>query len=41
MDWQKPISGYLWLRTILDDETETQRLTHWAKGYLIYDDELY
>jgi hypothetical protein len=37
MDWQKPISEYLWVEKIPDDETETQRLAYWAKGYLIHD----
>jgi hypothetical protein len=41
MDWQKLVSEYLWLRTMPDDEIETQRLPCWAKGYLIYDNELY
>jgi hypothetical protein len=40
-DWQKPISEYLRLGTIPDDETETQHLARWAKGYLIHNDELY
>jgi hypothetical protein len=39
--WRKPITEYLRLGTILDNEIETQRLTHRAKGYMIHDDELY
>jgi hypothetical protein len=38
---QKPISKYVRLGTTPDDKTETQRLTHHAKGYLIHNDELY
>jgi hypothetical protein len=40
-DWRRPISKYLHLGTIPDDETKTQRLVRRAKGYLIYNDELY
>jgi hypothetical protein len=40
-DWQKPISGYLWLGTIPNNEIKTQRLPHRSKGYLIHNDELY
>jgi hypothetical protein len=40
-DWQKPISEYLRLGTILDDETKNQCLAHKAKGYLCHNDELY
>jgi hypothetical protein len=32
---------YLWLGTIPDDETKTRHLMRRAKGYLIYNDELY
>jgi hypothetical protein len=41
VDCQRPISEYLWLGTIPDDETEIQRLACWAKGYLIHNSELY
>jgi hypothetical protein len=37
MDRWKLISKYLWLRTVPDDETETQCLAHWVKGHLIHD----
>jgi hypothetical protein len=37
MDQWKPISEYLPLRTVPDDETETQCLAHWVKGHLIHD----
>jgi hypothetical protein len=40
-DWRKPISEYLQLGTISDDDTETQHLVRRAKGYLIHDGELY
>jgi hypothetical protein len=40
-DRQKPISEYLQLGVILDNETETRRLARWAKGYHIDDNELY
>jgi hypothetical protein len=40
LDGRKPISEYLWLRTIPNDETENQHLVCRAKGYLIHDDEL-
>jgi hypothetical protein len=40
-DWQKPITDYLQLGIIPDNETETRRLTRRAKGYLIPDNELY
>jgi hypothetical protein len=40
-EWRKLIFEYLHLGAILDDETETQRLAHRAKGYLIHDDDLY
>jgi hypothetical protein len=40
-DWRKPISKYLCLRTIPDDEIETRCLTRGAKGYLIHNDKLY
>jgi hypothetical protein len=35
------MSKYLRLGTILDDETETQRLARRAKGYLIHNEKLY
>jgi hypothetical protein len=41
VDWRKPISEYLQLGTILDDEIETRCLARRAKGYLIHDNELY
>jgi hypothetical protein len=41
MDWRKPISKYLWLGVIQDEETETRCLARRAKGYLIHDGELY
>jgi hypothetical protein len=41
VDWRKQISEYLRLGAISDDETKTQCLTCWAKGYLIHNDELY
>jgi hypothetical protein len=37
-NWWKLIFGYLRLRTIPNDKTETQRLTRRAKEYLIRDD---
>jgi hypothetical protein len=37
----RPISECLQLGTIPDDETETRRLAHRAKGYLIHNKELY
>jgi hypothetical protein len=40
-DWWKPISEYLHLGAILDDETEPRCLACQAKGYLIHDGELY
>jgi hypothetical protein len=40
IDWWKPITDYLHLGIMSDDETTTRRLAHWAKGYLIQD-ELY
>jgi hypothetical protein len=39
-DWKKSIFGYLRLRTMPNDETETRCLTRQAKGYLIHDNEL-
>jgi hypothetical protein len=41
VDWRRPIYEYLQLGTILDDETETQRLARRAKGYLIHNGKLY
>jgi hypothetical protein len=41
IDWWKPITDYLRLRIMSDGETETRRLAHRAKGYLIHDNELY
>jgi hypothetical protein len=40
-DWWKPISEYLHLGAIPDDETEPRCLACQAKGYLIHDGELY
>jgi hypothetical protein len=40
-DWRRPFSEYIWLGTILYDETETQCLARRAMGYLIHNDELY
>jgi hypothetical protein len=40
-DQQKPISEYLMLGMIPNDETETRHLTCQAKRYLIHNDELY
>jgi hypothetical protein len=39
-DWQRPVSEYLRLRTIPDDETKTRCLAHWVKGYVIHNGEL-
>jgi hypothetical protein len=41
VDWRRPRSEYLCLETKPDDETETRRLAHRAKGYLIHNGELY
>jgi hypothetical protein len=41
MNWQKPISEYLQLGTIPDDEIKTECLECLAKGYLNHNDELY
>jgi hypothetical protein len=40
-DWRKPITDYLQLGMIQDDETETWCLARRAKGYLIHNNELY
>jgi hypothetical protein len=41
VDWQRPITKYLRLGTIPDNETKTRHLARRVKGYLIHDDELY
>jgi hypothetical protein len=40
-NWRKPITEYLRLGTIPDDEIEIWHLAHRAKVYLIHDNELY
>jgi hypothetical protein len=41
VDWWKPVTEYLQLGMIPEDETKTRRLSCRAKGYLIHDKELY
>jgi hypothetical protein len=38
-DWRKPISEYLCLGAIPDDENETRYLARQAKGYLMHDNK--
>jgi hypothetical protein len=40
-DWRRPITEYLQLAIIPDDEVGNPRLTRMVKGYLIHDRELY